>query len=77
MYWDYYYLEADRLQRKYPERFKVFDIRDLSLSAGQTRVLSFLGIAQDQMVIGENAHLRQAPDNTVNTPGFETVAKQE
>ena len=60
MYWDYYYLEADRLQRKYPERFKIFDVRDLSIPEGQQRILSLLGIAEDDMVIGGKVHFHQS-----------------
>ncbi len=66
MYWDYYYLEADRLQQKYPERFRVFDVRDLSTSEGQKRALLFLGIAEDQMIIGEKVHLHQSHSDAVN-----------
>tara|TARA_B110000503_G_scaffold34861_2_gene56923 strand:- start:49236 stop:49919 length:684 start_codon:yes stop_codon:yes gene_type:complete len=62
MYWDYYYLEADRLQKKYPGRFKIFDVRDLSDSEGQKRILSLLGIAEDQMVFGEKVHLHQSDE---------------
>lgn len=69
MYWDYYYLEADRLRQEYPERFRVVDIRELGTPEGQKRVLSFLGIAEDQMVIGGKVHLHQSPDNALNTSG--------
>jgi hypothetical protein len=62
MYWDFYYLEADRLQNKYPDRFKIFDVRDLSDSEGQKRILSLLGIAEDQMVFGEKVHLHQSDE---------------
>jgi hypothetical protein len=60
MYWDYYYLEADRLQKKYPDRFRVFDVKDLSHSEGQKRILSFIGIPEDRMVCGENVHLHMS-----------------
>jgi hypothetical protein len=60
MYWDYYYLEADRLQRKYPDRFRIFDVQDLSDAAGQQRILSFIGIAQDRMAYGEDVHLHRS-----------------
>jgi hypothetical protein len=66
MYWDYYYREADRLQQKYPDRFRVFDIQDLSNTEGQKRVLLFLGIAEEQMIIGEKVHLHQSTDNAVS-----------
>ncbi|CAA0123413.1 Uncharacterised protein [Halioglobus japonicus] len=60
MYWDYYYLEADRLEKKYPDRFRVFDVRDLSDPDGQKRILSLLGIAEENMVFGEEVHLHQS-----------------
>jgi hypothetical protein len=60
MYWDYYYLEADRLQGKYPERFRIFDVHDLSNSEGQKRILSFIGVSKDSMVVGEEAHLHRS-----------------
>lgn len=60
MYWDYYYLEADKLQQRYPENFRVFDVGDLSTPDGQQRILSFIGIEQDAMVYGENVHLHSS-----------------
>ncbi len=60
MYWDYYYLEADRLQQKYPGNFGVFDIRDLSNTEGQRRILSFIGISEAKMVCGEDVHLHRS-----------------
>jgi hypothetical protein len=60
LYWDYYYLEADRLQQKYPDRFRIFDVGELSVPEGQKRILSLLGIAEDKMVFGEEVHLHQS-----------------
>jgi hypothetical protein len=60
MYWDYYYLEADRLQRIHPDRFRVFDVEDLSTSDGQQRILSFIGLPRERMVVGESVHLHQS-----------------
>jgi len=60
MYWDYYYLEADRLQTLYPENFRIFDIKDLSNAEGQKRILSFVGVAVDSMVCGEDVHLHKS-----------------
>ena len=56
MYWDYYYLEADRLQQNHPENFKIFDIDDLSNTQGQKRLLSFIGLSAESMVCGEEVH---------------------
>jgi hypothetical protein len=60
MYWDYYYLEADRLQRAYPDNFRIFDIRDLSNRAGQQRILTFIGLDPATMVCGEEVHLHKS-----------------
>ncbi|MFT4517654.1 MAG: hypothetical protein ACI9JM_000031 [Halioglobus sp.] len=60
LYWDYYYLEADRLQRKHPDKFRVFDIEDLSTPSGQRRILSFIGLAEESMVYGEEVHLHRS-----------------
>lgn len=68
MYWDYYYLEADRLQRKYPDRFWIFDVGELSEPQGQKRILSLLGIPEDDMVIGEKVHLHQSGKKSGGVP---------
>lgn len=57
MYWDYYYLEADRLQGLYPENFRVFDVSDLSNPSGQENILAFIGIPPEAMVTGDKVHL--------------------
>jgi hypothetical protein len=59
MYWDYYYLEADRLQREYPDSFKIFDVEELSSPEGQKRILSFIGLAENRMVCTEELHLHR------------------
>ena len=59
MYWDYYYLEADRLQRKYPDSFRIFDVQELSSPEGQKRILSFIGLAENRMVCTEELHLHR------------------
>jgi hypothetical protein len=60
MYWDYYYLEADRLQREYPGKFRIFDVTDLSTRAGQREILSFVGLPEDEMVCDEGVHLHKS-----------------
>jgi hypothetical protein len=60
MYWDYYYLEADRLQKKHPDKFRIFNVRDLSHSEGQKRILSFIGVAEERMVCGDDVHLHRS-----------------
>jgi len=62
MYWDYYYLEADRLQRKHPDRFRVFNVEELSQPQGQVRILSFIGIPEEHMVYGKDVHLHSSGD---------------
>jgi hypothetical protein len=64
-YWDYYYKEADRLQSQHPDRFRVFDVRDLSTLEGQKRILSFMGIAPQRMVCGEEVHLHKSKGDSV------------
>jgi hypothetical protein len=59
LYWDYYYLEADRLQRKHPDSFKIFDVEDLGNPEGQKRILTFIGLAEDRMVCSEELHLHR------------------
>jgi hypothetical protein len=59
MYWDYYYLEAERLQREHADNFRIFPVEDLSDPAGQKRILSFIGIPEADMVCSEELHLHQ------------------
>jgi hypothetical protein len=60
MYWDYYYLQAEKLQQKYPHRFRVFDVRELSNPEGQARLLSFIGIPAHEMICGGEVHLHSS-----------------
>ncbi|MCB1843972.1 MAG: hypothetical protein KDI09_13495 [Halioglobus sp.] len=60
MYWDYYYLEAERLQRLYPKSFRIFDTADMSSPGGQRAILEFIGIPELDMVISEKVHLHQS-----------------
>lgn len=59
LYWDYYYLEADRLQRLRPDSFRIFDVEDLSNPEGQKRILSFIGIPEADMVCSDELHLHR------------------
>ena len=63
MYWDYYYLQAEKLQQKHPDRFRVFDVRELSNAEGQRSILSFIGIPEANMVYGGKVHLHSSTDN--------------
>lgn len=60
LYWDYYYLEADRLQRLLPAAFRVFGIEELSDPGGQERILSFIGIPRASMVCSGEVHLHRS-----------------
>lgn len=60
MYWDYYYHVAEELEQKYADRFRVFDVTDLSHSEGQKQILSFIGIPEDKMVLGGDVHLHSS-----------------
>lgn len=60
LYWDYYYLEAARLQEIYPAAFRIFDVSDLSATGGQRRILEFAGVPAEDIVVGEAAHLHRS-----------------
>lgn len=60
MYWDYYYLEAERLQRLYPGSLRIFDTAQMSSPAGQKAILDFIGIPEKDMVISDKVHLHRS-----------------
>lgn len=60
MYWDYYYLEADLLQRKWPNRFRIFDTDELSSAEGQQRILEFIGVPEQERIFPDNVHLHRS-----------------
>ncbi len=60
MYWDYYYLEAERLQNLYPDSFRIFDTNEMSTTEGQRAILAFLGIPEAEMVLSGKVHLHQS-----------------
>jgi hypothetical protein len=59
LYWDYYYLEAERLQDLFPENFRIFPVEDLGSPEGQKRILSFIGLPEGSMVLSEDLHLHR------------------
>ncbi|MEQ1661847.1 MAG: hypothetical protein ABL877_04045 [Thiobacillus sp.] len=59
-YWDYYYQEADRLKLKHPDNFRIFDIEKMSHPDGQREILSFIGLADSDMVLKEKFHLHKS-----------------
>lgn len=48
-YWDYYYEEADRLSRRFHDRFRIFSIDAMNDSEKQKAILSFIGIKESDM----------------------------
>jgi len=60
LYWDYYYLEAGRLQRRHPGCFQIFDVEELNEPAGQAKILDFIGIDSGSRVCGEVVHLHRS-----------------
>ena len=59
MYWDCYYLAASKLEEQHPDCFRIFDVEDLGSPEGQKRILSFIGLSEDSMVLSESLHLHQ------------------
>jgi len=60
-YWDYYYAECDRLNARHPREFRIFPITAMSGPQGQTEILRFLGISEQDMVLRDTYHLHQSP----------------
>ena len=60
MYWDSYYMEAERLQRLYPDSFRIFDTSRMSSTEGQQEILAFIGIPEAEMVLSDKVHLHQS-----------------
>lgn len=60
MYWDYYYLEAERLQQTHPGRFRIFDVAELSTAEGQQQILSFIGVPEADRVYPQDVHLHRS-----------------
>ena len=40
-YWEYYYLESEKLQHKFSSNFRIFNIKMLSSKEGQLKILEF------------------------------------
>jgi hypothetical protein len=59
-YWDYYYQEAERLALLHPKHFRIFDIGEMSHPDGQKRILDFIGIPEDRMVLRDKFHEHQS-----------------
>lgn len=60
MYWDSYYEQAQQLQEKYPENFRIFSVEELNEFQGQSAILAFIGLPEDQWVLGEDVHLHKS-----------------
>jgi len=50
-YYDEYYSTAQKLQEKYPDKFKVFNTEDLNNEASVKEILDFIGVKADQQQI--------------------------
>lgn len=59
-YWDFYYDRAAELAARHPSNFRIFDIGDMSTRDGQRRILEFIGIAADEMVLRDKFHEHQS-----------------
>lgn len=55
-YWEFYYAQAAELAERHPENFRIFDISDMSTPDGQRRILGFIGIAPERMVVKDSFH---------------------
>ncbi|NND68267.1 MAG: hypothetical protein HKN19_11825 [Halioglobus sp.] len=59
LYWDYYYLEAARLQEIYPAALRIFEVEEMSSPEGQRRILEFVGLEDEDIVVSEEVHLHR------------------
>lgn len=55
-YWDAYYARANELAAAHPEHFRIFDIADMSSAEGQRRILGFIGLSAEEMVLKDAFH---------------------
>lgn len=53
-YWDMYYDISYRLQCKYPNTFRIFNIESLNTVQGQRKILTFLHVDKKSMMINKN-----------------------
>lgn len=60
MYWDYYYAEAEKTEKRHPAQFRIFDITKLSNPAGQKEILAFTGLNEQDMVLRDKYHLHKS-----------------
>jgi len=58
-YWDFYYQEAGKLQQRHPGHFRIFPIEAMSSREGQKKILTFIGIPHEQMVLRESFHMHK------------------
>jgi len=56
-YWDYYYVEAEKLEKKYPQVFRIVPSDLIDDQAYQVQLLQFCGVAaQDRVHTGARIH---------------------
>lgn len=61
MYWDAYYAEADQLQARHPDNFRIFSVEELNQFDGQKNILAFIGLPERTWVMGDDVHLHKSP----------------
>jgi len=59
-YWEYYYAECDLLTARHPLNFRIFPISAMSSPNGQTEILRFIGIGEQDMVLSDAFHLHKS-----------------
>lgn len=58
-YWEYYYAEAEVLEKKHPSYFRIFDISKLSSMDGQREILGFVGLPENDMTLQAEFHMHK------------------
>jgi hypothetical protein len=59
-YWDHYYAEAERLERRHPGFFRIFPVEAMSNPDGQRKILSFIGLSDSGMVLKDEFHAHKS-----------------
>ena len=61
-YWDEYYARAEALQKRYPDKLRIFDTYEtLNTAAGVQDLLEFAGIPPEQQVASVGIHIDDEP----------------
>ncbi|MCK9259477.1 MAG: hypothetical protein M0P63_06895 [Azoarcus sp.] len=65
-YWEYYYAKAAELAASHPENFRIFEITDMSTPDGQRRILEFIGVTPEHMVVKDSFHEHKSGRKTAS-----------